>query len=343
MGQVAQVQWLPPAEDKQSTQGASFQQGIWWGISAAQGRRDSMEDTFLGIPDLGRPPDNSMTLAANGHERQQQPRAEWTGTSLFGVFDGHHGDDMSKFCEQSMARTIASQPCQDVQRALVESFHRVDQTARSIEHKGSGSTALVACVRQDAIFVANAGDCRAVLCRQGEAVEMSQDHKPSDDFELERIQNAGGWVEMESSQDADARVNGDLSVSRSIGDFTYKQDAARSVSEQIVIPTPDVEVFQRSRKDEFMIIASDGVWDVISSQDCVDWVRRKLGRTSDLEDRLNEEELNLSDIAEGLIDHCLAPRPGLLFGVGEDNMTVILIVFVKSYWADRTKMATPRV
>lgn len=318
MGQVAQVQWLPPLEEKQSVEGSSFSQGIWWGISAACGRRDEMEDTFVAVSDLGRPVDF-----------RAQPRADWSQTSVFGVFDGHGGDATAKFCEENMARAIASFPSHNISSALLNAFVHVDEMARGSNHKGSGSTAIVCCVRPDSLVVANAGDCRAVMCRAGQAVDMSVDHKPCLDSERERIENAGGWVEQESGEDADSRVNGEMAISRAIGDFHFKKDTKRGVAEQLIIPTPDVKTFQRSRKDEFMIIASDGVWDVLSSQAAIDWVRCRLGRRSDMEERLQDGSLTPASIAEGLIDHCLAPRPGLLYGVGEDNMTVVLVVFVK--------------
>merc|ERR1712100_565507 len=84
-----------------------------------------------------------------------------------------------------------------------------------------------------------------------------------------------------------------------------------------------------------MVIASDGIWDVLGEQAVMDWVRRKIGRRSDMEERLHNEDLNLANIAEGLIDHCLAPRLGLLNGFGQDNMTATIVVFVKSFWTDR--------
>jgi len=356
MGKAASVQWFPPEEDKATKQGAHFANGISWGVSCACGRRERQEDTCIAVPDLGRPEkDASGSLRMGmpgghsrtgstgsngsrrgGHQRTPSLNNGWSNTSVFGVFDGHGGDGMSKFCEKHMPSTIASYPPQDVRNAVVGAFHRVDEAGRTSNHQGSGSTAMVCCVREDTIYVGNAGDCRAVLCRGGQAIVMSEDHRPSREAERERIEAAGGWVEQASKTDADSRVNGDLSVSRGLGDYYLKQDAGRPADQQIIISTPDVETFQRSRKDEFLVLASDGVWDVLSSQAVVDWVRPRLGGQSTMEDRLNNNDLDLGGIAEGLLDHCLSPRPGLLYGVGEDNMTVILIVFNKSFWKAAT-------
>lgn len=80
----------------------------------------------------------------------------------------------------------------------------------------SGCTAVVALLTGNELYVANAGDSRCVVCRNGVAIDMSLDHKPEDTEELERIQKAGGRVTM------DGRVNGGLNLSRAIGDHAYK-------------------------------------------------------------------------------------------------------------------------
>lgn len=80
----------------------------------------------------------------------------------------------------------------------------------------SGCTAVVALLSGRDLYVANAGDSRCVVCRDGKALDMSLDHKPEDKEELERIRKAGGRVTM------DGRVNGGLNLSRAIGDHAYK-------------------------------------------------------------------------------------------------------------------------
>ena len=75
----------------------------------------------------------------------------------------------------------------------------------------SGCTAVVALLRGNELYVANAGDSRCVLCRNGKAIDMSVDHKPEDEIERNRINKAGGRITM------DGRVNGGLNLSRAIG------------------------------------------------------------------------------------------------------------------------------
>lgn len=97
----------------------------------------------------------------------------------------------------------------------------------------AGCTAVCALVHKGVLYVANAGDSRAVLCRNGVAVAMSHDHKPNDEVELARITKAGGMV-------VDGRVNGSLNLSRALGDLEYKQSGELPPEEQMVTAFPEV-------------------------------------------------------------------------------------------------------
>ena len=119
-----------------------------------------------------------------------------------------------------------------------------------------GATACVVLITEDHIFCANAGDSRAVLCQKSEAIPLSFDHKPDNEQEKERIEDAGSSVRC-------GRVGGNLAVSRAIGDHYYKHETSLPAQEQAVTCFPDVLERKRdSGKDEFIIIACDGVWDV---------------------------------------------------------------------------------
>ncbi|KAM0871694.1 hypothetical protein ACQ4PT_039219 [Festuca glaucescens] len=169
-----------------------------------------------------------------------------------------------------------------------------------------GSTACVAIIRNDQLVVANAGDSRCVISRKGQAQDLSRDHKPDLPAERERIQHAGGFVVA-------GRVNGSLNLSRAIGDMEMKNNLRFPADRQIVSAEPEVNTVQLSDDDEFIVLACDGIWDCMSSQEVVDFVHEKL-RTGD----------TLSAICEKMLDRCLAPEAG---GEGCDNMTVIVVQF----------------
>ncbi|XP_020085336.1 probable protein phosphatase 2C 30 [Ananas comosus] len=124
-----------------------------------------------------------------------------------------------------------------------------------------GSTAVVALVSRSRLLVANCGDSRAVLSRRGRAIPLSVDHKPDRPDELARIEAAGGRVIYVNG----ARVHGILAMSRALGDKYLKPE---------VISDPEIKVVERTAEDEFIILASDGLWDVLSNELACDVARR---------------------------------------------------------------------
>lgn len=177
----------------------------------------------------------------------------------------------------------------------------------------AGCTAVVAAVVRATLVVANAGDSRAVLADgDGVAVPLSDDHKPGAPGESARIHAAGGFV---SCIGGVTRVNGNLSLSRAIGDLQYKQNGALGRHEQVVTVQPDVVVRALAPGDAFLLLACDGVWDVLDRQAAVDVVRERLdaGETA-------------AAAAVALLDACLSPDPRATRGAGCDNMTALVVL-----------------
>ncbi|KAL6497129.1 hypothetical protein OROGR_029058 [Orobanche gracilis] len=183
----------------------------------------------------------------------------------------------------------------------------------------AGSTACVAIIRNNQLLVANAGDSRCVMSRKGQAYDLSEDHKPDIVAEKKRILEAGGYVQY-------GRVNGSLNLARAIGhlcrlnafrcDMEMKQNKSLPAEKQIVTADPDIVTLELSEDDEFLIIACDGIWDCMSSQQAVDFVKEQL-----------KSEKKLSVVCERTLDRCLAPSSGQ---EGCDNMTMILVQFKKN-------------
>lgn len=165
------------------------------------------------------------------------------------------------------------------------------ETAVSDRRKAdqSGCTAVCALVTPNYIICANAGDSRCVMGTGGFTKPLSFDHKPNLEMERKRIENAGGAVQWK-------RVDGDLAVSRAFGDFQYKTRSDLHPAEQKVSPQPDLEIHERSHEeDDVLILACDGVWDVLTSEAAVDFVR----------DLFLQGEHNVGLVAEELIDVAL--------------------------------------
>ncbi|GIY15002.1 hypothetical protein CEXT_408882 [Caerostris extrusa] len=173
----------------------------------------------------------------------------------------------------------------------------------------SGSTATVAVIRESKVYVANVGDSRCVLSRNGKAIDMSVDHKPEDFDERSRILNAGGSVSK------DGRVGGCLNLSRAFGDFKFKGDSFIP-QQQSVTAEPYVNSIDIEKDDDFLIIASDGIWNAMTSQDAVDYINV----------RLQAGDCDLQDICEEMFKFTLAPNKDN-DGTGCDNMCCIVVKF----------------
>jgi protein phosphatase 1G len=179
----------------------------------------------------------------------------------------------------------------------------------------TGCTAVSVLVTPTQFVIANAGDSRAVLCRTGRAVALSEDHKPNDDREKERILKAGGTVEeSQGGSRTHYRVNGNLNLSRAIGDLEYKKNATLRPDEQIITSTPDVVVMDRSPEDMFLAVCCDGVYDVMTNEDLVAFIIERL-----------EAGKPLTEICEEIADECLSPDPKATQGLGADNITCMIV------------------
>ncbi|CAL9116272.1 unnamed protein product [Musa textilis] len=184
---------------------------------------------------------------------------------FFGVYDGHGGTRVAQACRERLHVVLAEEVAAGGwpraegrwREVMTASFSRVDAeveaAAQGEAERTVGSTAVVAVVGTKRIVVANCGDSRAVLSRGGAAVPLSFDHKADRPDEMERVEAAGGRVINWDGY----RVLGVLATSRSIGDCYLKP---------FVISEPDVTVTERTEKDEFLILASDGLWDVVSNE-----------------------------------------------------------------------------
>ena len=176
-------------------------------------------------------------------------------------------------------------------------------------HENSGCTANVVLITRNKIFVANAGDSRAVLCRNGKTIELSKDHKPQLPGEFARIKEAGGKVVM-------GRVNGGLNLTRSFGDFEYKGNKKLTWDKQMITACPDITQFERSVDDQFILMGCDGIWEKFET-DSTGMIKAVLKSK-----KSGEKD---ESIIENLLDSLVAEDTSSVIGC--DNMTAILVTF----------------
>lgn len=222
--------------------------------------------------------------------------------AVFGVFDGHGGHDVSECVASAFPRVLSACASKggDPANALIEAFRLVDKelweskdsTGNSRPSEGRlhaynwmGTTAVVVLALRQAgrrqIFCANCGDSRAVLCRGGEAVPLSDDHKPQNPEERSRIEAANGVVGVFGPC---WRIDAGLNLSRALGDFAYKSKIDLPLDQQKVISVPDIQSLTIQQNDEFVVMGSDGVFDVLSNAQLVSHFRGALDRGESLDD-----------------------------------------------------------
>lgn len=219
---------------------------------------------------------------------------------LVGVCDGHGGAECAQFLSDELPAKVSQLLKQQSQRsllcadALFQAFLAVDKEYLASCSNNAGSTACVLLwdggEGNETCHVANTGDTRAVLCRSGRAIDLTIDKKACDPDEVARIARAGGFV-------SGGRVQGSLAVSRAIGDSDIKKGRGRFAVKgpdgsrlqgvtTALIADPEVTSFRPLRtgiaggeEDHFILIATDGLWDVMTSQQAVDALLRRAAQT----------------------------------------------------------------
>lgn len=230
--------------------------------------------------------------------------------NYYGVYDGHGGQFVSNFLSQNIPHffienrvkypldvAYVNKVCDQVQNILC--------TKHEKHATECGSTCLMVChfkeENREYLNIINTGDSRCVLCRSNVAIPLTLDHKPDWPNELNRIGKLGGTVRKDGST---YRIN-DLSVSRAFGD---------KESCQFVTHKPDLYKYRITKKDKFIIIACDGLWDVVSNQEAINFV---LKNCYDSEMKRINPKIN---IARKLAEMAIDLESG-------DNVTCIVVFF----------------
>uniref|UniRef100_A0A1D1YHK4 protein-serine/threonine phosphatase n=1 Tax=Anthurium amnicola TaxID=1678845 RepID=A0A1D1YHK4_9ARAE len=202
---------------------------------------------------------------------------------LFAIFDGHLGDNVPAYLQKHLFANILKEEefWTYPDRAISKAYDKTDKAilSHSSELGRGGSTAVTAIlINGQKLWIANVGDSRAVLAKGGRVMQMTIDHEPN--TERGSIENRGGFV---SNVPGDVpRVNGQLAVSRAFGDKSLKSHLSCD---------PDMRVEDITSDTELLILASDGLWKVVSNEEAVD-IARKIKDPQAAAKRLTAEALN---------------------------------------------------
>jgi len=225
--------------------------------SSMQGWRLNMEDAEV------------HTLNLKGNESH----------ALFCIFDGHGGAECARYCGKYYEKVLLGNKNYingKYEQALKESFLEMDVLFRKKENLSeihsmknepnpdestAGCTANVILIVDNHIYCANAGDSRTILLTDnGSIIPLSIDHKPDNIIEKNRITAAGGFI-------LDGRVNGNLNLSRAIGDLEYKKNTSLRPEQQLISAMPDVKARKIEGGDKFLVMGCDGIWEIPSNED----------------------------------------------------------------------------
>ncbi|KAH9646537.1 putative protein phosphatase 2C 76 [Citrus sinensis] len=209
------------------------------GYSSFRGKRATMEDFY-----------DIKTSNVDGQ-----------AVCMFGVFDGHGGSRAAEYLKEHLFENLLKHPqfMTDTKLAISETYQQTDVDFLESErdtYRDDGSTASTAILVGNHLYVANVGDSRTVISKAGKAIPLSEDHKPNRCDERKRIENAGGVVMWAGTW----RVGGVLAMSRAFGNRMLKQ---------FVVAEPEIQDLEVDEGFELLVLASDGLWDVVPNEDAV--------------------------------------------------------------------------
>lgn len=250
--------------------------------------------------------------------------------AFFAVYDGHGGSKVAEYAGIHLHERIFSQQSykeNNIPDAIRKGFLGLDEDMledEEMKEELAGTTAISVIIKDKKLYCGNVGDSRCIASVRGRVQNLSYDHKPNNELETKRILAAGGWVEFN-------RVNGNLALSRALGDFVFKKNETKKAEDQIVTAYPDVDIKDLTSDHEFIVLCCDGIWDVLSNEEVLEFVRSRIA-----------QQIQPEIICEQLMTRCLAPDCQM-GGLGCDNMTVVLVCFLngESYekLAEKCKLA----
>lgn len=289
--------------------------------AARQGPRNYMEDMHTLIPDFNLQLGRGGGMLDDGIQR-----------TYVAVFDGHSGKAAALTAAARLHQYLASNPKmrhkagaevsgdevpdgeeKDIADALRSAFVSTDGDI--LGSTSSGSTAVVGLRTNHTLYVAHAGDSRAVLCSGGAAEQLTEDHKPSLPREAARITARGGVIDYRTDRVVSRRSR--LNMSRALGDPSHKTGP---VGQQVVEARPDVGVVDLRPADEFVILATDGLWDYVGNQEACTLVRLVVAPEAEQQFAGVDPQQVAQRAVEKLVDAAVAAGT-------HDNVTAAIMLF----------------
>jgi serine/threonine protein phosphatase PrpC len=295
-----------------------------------EGEGNNLKFGISSVQNFGRKEDKNCVLL-------RLPKNGLENWSFMAVFDGHGGPDLSKYLAEELMNnilnadrelfdelaqnsinlkqeTINERIKQAIKKAFLETdsfegkiFKELTDGIRDLiknldNMKFPGSTAVACLISPTHIYLINCGDSRAILVSDNQIKIATIDHKTNNPLETERINNAGGRIAIGNNMIFGKNLKTNLKVSRSFGDYQFKSNLEKQPFEQIISAEPDIYIHDRSEKDEFIVLASDGIWDVINNEEIQQFINYRLKITQ-----------NLAEICKDINNVCIKRVYSLFF------------------------------
>ena len=195
--------------------------------------------------------------------------------ALFCLFDGHGGDQVSKYLQNNFINYFKEMlPFNNVNESLIKLFKNLDEKLKELNYYQVGSTACIIYITKEkgqrVLYSANVGDTRSILISKNDVKRLSYDHRADDKNEYKRIVSDGGIV-------FGGRVYGSLMLARSFGDWQLKSYG--------VTCKPHITRINITDKDKYVIVATDGIWDIFKDEDVLD-ISKKFDNSKELCNKL---------------------------------------------------------
>ncbi|CAF0767170.1 unnamed protein product [Rotaria sp. Silwood1] len=273
-----------------------------FGFAAMQGWRSTMEDKYKHLI----PFDD----------------ASWKLWSYFSIFDGHNGIETAKnaadhleihlleilnkmLVQQKDDKINSGEPVRSSQldiptlcAAIKQAYFELDKHLKSMVKDDSGCVCITCLIGPEQIYLINVGDSRAIIfSNDGHILAHTEDHKPDDPAEQDRIHEAGGKISKSFAGDV-LRVENQLAMTRVLGDF--------GMDKHIVPPMADIVDYPRDSSAAYLVLACDGIWDVMTNEDVASFIIDRVATTK------------LENIAAQLLDECLRRD-------STDNMSIYIV------------------
>ena len=253
---------------------------------------------------------------------------------FFAVYDGHGGKGCSIYLKENLHNNIKEFSKQGIKEAIeiTEEKFKVEQ---ALNEKGeisdsSGSCGIMAMIQNNKVIIANVGDSRLVLFKNGKVFFSTEDHKPNTETEKKRIKNAGGEIYQtftyfplrQNGREIEAPwrvLPGRLSVSRTFGDVEAKDPKFGGIG-GVVMALPDITEFDLDDEFNFMVIGCDGIFDVLSNEEILECVKIVLKEKK-------VEEINEDNIHDLCGDFAGMIVKGAIAKDSSDNVSCIVVAF----------------